>query len=109
MSNRQQQKPTVPAPKTNEIPTSGDAYHPPVNDNPGEAPQVQMVADAKAFEQAELEANKEASLQAEAKTSKSSLMVVATRAGFYKQSRKQEGDKFVIADKTELGDWMKEI
>lgn len=122
----------VPSPSVNDIsmPVGGDATHPPVNDNPGEAPQVQMIADAKAIQEQELASNEEASLKAEMKDLKGTvvipasktedgeeikevkatpMMVVATRAGFFKQSRKQEGDKFVIAGPHELGDWMKKI
>ena len=37
------------------------------------------------------------------------IHVVATRAGFYKNSRKQEGDKFTIDSERQLGTWMKKI
>ena len=38
-----------------------------------------------------------------------SLNVIATRSGYYKQSRKVEGDKFTIDGEHQLGTWMKII
>ena len=38
-----------------------------------------------------------------------SIQVVAMRAGFYKQTRKVEGDKFTIDGEHQLGSWMKKI
>lgn len=35
--------------------------------------------------------------------------VVATRNGYFKGSRKVEGDKFTLDDASEMGDWMKKI
>lgn len=37
------------------------------------------------------------------------IQVVATRAGFYANGRRAEGDKFTIASKKHLGSWMKKI
>lgn len=37
------------------------------------------------------------------------INVVATRAGFFKGSRKVEGDKFTVDSDKELGSWMKII
>lgn len=38
--------------------------------------------------------------------SKQGVDVVANRPGYFKGSRKVEGDKFTIKDMSELGDWM---
>lgn len=38
---------------------------------------------------------------------KSGIKVVATRKGFYNQSRIKEGHEFVIKDFSKIGDWMK--
>lgn len=35
------------------------------------------------------------------------IEVVALRAGFFKQSRKEEGDKFKVSKMKDLGSWMK--
>lgn len=40
---------------------------------------------------------------------KTPLNVIATRSGYYKQSRKVEGDKFTIEGEHQLGHWMKII
>lgn len=37
------------------------------------------------------------------------ISVVATRPGFYKQSRIKEGDVFTIDNEKQLGTWMKKI
>lgn len=37
---------------------------------------------------------------------KKGIEVVALRAGFYKQSRKVEGDKFEVPDMSRVGSWM---
>lgn len=40
------------------------------------------------------------------KSHKRGIEVMATRAGYYAQSRKAEGDRFFITDMEELGSWM---
>lgn len=37
------------------------------------------------------------------------IHVIATRAGFFKQQRRVEGDKFTIDGEHQLGTWMKKI
>lgn len=56
-------------------------------------------------------AEKEAKAE-RAETRKASLkriQVVALREGFYDNMRRKEGDKFAIADESELGEWMEKI
>lgn len=38
---------------------------------------------------------------------KTGIKVIATRAGFFNQHRKAEGDKFSVPTMEKLGDWMK--
>lgn len=40
------------------------------------------------------------------KSHKRGIEVMATRAGYFAQSRKAEGDRFFISDMSELGSWM---
>lgn len=101
---RVDEKKAVPAPGGEPVGDSGS--FPTVVDNPGEAPQTELIADAKAMKDAELEAAEEASLKS---NGKGKIKVVALRAGYFKGSRKQEGDKFVLDSEAEMGDWMKKI
>ncbi len=43
----------------------------------------------------------------EVKAVKHGVEVIALRAGFFQQSRKVEGDRFVIPSPDRIGDWMK--
>lgn len=40
------------------------------------------------------------------KSQKRGIEVMATRDGYFAQSRKKEGDRFFISDMSELGSWM---
>ncbi len=102
---RVDEKKPVPAPQGE--PVSDTGSFPVVVDNPGEVPQTSLIADAKAMQDAELEAAEEASIKSNKKAGK--VAVVAVRQGYFKGSRKSPGDKFTLDSADEMGDWMKKI
>lgn len=107
MNNRNRN--SIPAPS--EVPSPAEASEEQVS-----APVVDEAA-AKAAEEAELKAIEEAELkkiedaEKAAKPAKKSgkVNVIAIRQGFFKGSRKSEGDKFTLDDVSEMGEWMKKI
>lgn len=83
------------------------------NRSPVPAPE-QAEAQAPAVPEVEAQVVDEASSIVNAVEEKSpkrsgKVNVVATRNGYFKGSRKVEGDKFTLDDVSEMGEWMKKI